>query len=79
MSETLAGLKQAATTIVALFDPTLVPPGQLAQVVEDAGAVEKLMATLASLAAAHMAATGPKSSAGRQAARDLARAPRVPP
>ncbi|MGA3219608.1 MAG: hypothetical protein ABSE77_11150, partial [Acidimicrobiales bacterium] len=41
---------------------------------DNAGAVEKMMATLASLAAAHMAATGPKSTAGRQAAPDLARA-----
>ncbi len=74
MCKTLAELKQTATTMVALFDAALVPADRLARVVQDAGAIEKMMATLASLAAAHMAGTGPRATAGRQAARDLARA-----
>jgi hypothetical protein len=74
MCETLAELKQAATAVVALFEPALVPRGRLPQVLTDAGAIEKMMATVASLAAAHMASTGPRSTAVRQAARDLAHA-----
>jgi hypothetical protein len=74
MCETLAELKQATAALTALFDPALVPRSHLPQVVRDAGAVEKMMATLASLAAAQMAGAGPKSTAGRQAARDLAHA-----
>jgi hypothetical protein len=74
MCETLAGLKQAAVDVVALFEPALAPPGRLAQVLRDAGAIEKMMATVASLAAAHMAGTAPRSTARRQAARDLAHA-----
>ena len=50
------------------------PPGQLAQVLRDAGAIEKMMATVACLAAARMARSGPAATAGRQAGRDLAQA-----
>jgi hypothetical protein len=74
MCETLAELRQAAGALVARLDLALVAPGQLGRVVGDAGAIEKMMATLASLAAARMAGAGPRSTAGRQAARDLAHA-----
>ena len=50
MCETLAELRQAAGALVARFDAALVAPGQLGRVVGDAGAIEKMMATLASLA-----------------------------
>ena len=42
--------------------------------VGDAGAIEKMMATIAALAAARLAGCGPAATAPRQAARDLAQA-----
>ncbi len=74
MCQTLSELRQAAASLARRFDPALVPPGQLAQVLRDAGAIEKMMATVACLAAARMAGSGPAATAGRQAARDLAQA-----
>ena len=74
MCQTLSELGQAAASLARRFDPALVPPGQLAQVLRDAGAIEKMMATVAALAAARMARSGPAATAGRQAARDLAQA-----
>ena len=74
MCQTLSELRQAAASLAQRFDPSLVPPGQLAPVLGDAGAIEKMMATVAALAAARMARSGPAATAGRQAARDLAQA-----
>src|SRR6516162_9706701 len=74
MCLTLSELRQAAATLAERFDPALVASGQLARVLRDAGAIEKMMATIASLAAARMAAFGPAATAGRQAVRELAQA-----
>ena len=74
MCQTLAELRQAAAGLAERFDAALVAPGQLSQVLCDAGAVEKMMATIAALAAARLAACGPPATAPRQAARDLAHA-----
>jgi hypothetical protein len=74
MCDTLAGLRACAKAQLTRFDPALVPLGDLAQVVRDAGAVEKMMATWGGLAAAHMAGRGPKVTGRRQAVRDLAQA-----
>jgi hypothetical protein len=74
MCQTLSELRQAAARLAQRFDPALVPPAQLAQVLRDAGAIEKMMATVASLVAARLARSGPAATAGRQAARDLAQA-----
>jgi hypothetical protein len=74
MCQTLAELRRAAACLAGRFDPALVRPDQLAQVLRDAGAIEKMMATVASLTAARMAATGPTATAARQAVRELAHA-----
>ena len=55
MCETLAGLKQACSAFAARFDAALVPPAQLAQVLADAGTIEKIFANIAALSAARMA------------------------
>ena len=62
------GAEEAAAALAERFDPALVPPGQLAQVLRDAGAIEKMMANIASLAAARMAA-GRAGGRGRLARR----------
>jgi len=74
MCRTLAELRQAAAGVAEKFDAGLVAPGQLAEVLRDAGAIEKIMATIVSLAAARMASCGPAATAGRQAVRGLAQA-----
>ncbi len=74
MCQTLAELRRTAACLAGRFDPALVRPDQLAQVLRDAGAIEKMMATVASLTAARMAATGPTATAARQAVRELAHA-----
>ncbi len=74
MCQTLSELRGAVAALAQRFDPALVPPAQLAQVVGDAGAIEKMMATVASLAAARLARCGPAATAPRQAARELAQA-----
>ena len=74
MCLTLDELRQAAAGLAERFDAALIPAGHLAQVVRDAGAVEKMMATVAALAAARMASCGPVAVAGRQAVRELAQA-----
>jgi hypothetical protein len=74
MCQTLAELRQSAAGLAERFDAALVAPGQLSQVLCDAGAVEKMMATIAALAASRLAACGPPATAPRQAARDLAHA-----
>jgi hypothetical protein len=74
MCQTLSELRQAAAGLAEHFDPALVAPGQLAQVLSDAGAVEKIMATIAALTASRLAAGGPAATAPRQAVRDLAQA-----
>ncbi len=74
MCQTLAELRHAVACLAERFDPALVAPDRLAQVVRDAGAIEKMMAALASLTAARMAASGPGTTAARQAVRELAHA-----
>jgi hypothetical protein len=74
MCQTLAQLRQAAASLAAGFDPGLVAPHQLAHVLRDAGAIEKMMGTVATLTAARMAAGGAAASAARRAVRDLAHA-----
>ena len=74
MCQTLSELRVAVAALAQRFDPALVPPAQLAQVVGDAGAIEKMMATIASLAAARLARCGPAATGPRQAARELAQA-----
>jgi hypothetical protein len=74
MCQTIAELRQAAACLAGRFDPSLVASDQLAQVLKDAGAIEKMMATVASLTAARMAACGPAATAARQAVRELAQA-----
>ena len=74
MCLTLAELRQAAAALAERFDPALVPTGQLAQVLGDAGAIEKMMATISSLCAARLARAGPPATAPRQAVRELAQA-----
>ena len=74
MCQTLSELRVAVAALAQRFDPALVPPAQLAQVVGHAGAIEKMMATIASLAAARLARCGPAATGPRQAARELAQA-----
>jgi hypothetical protein len=74
MCLTLGELKTACAAFTEHFDAALVAPAQLRQVLDDAGAIEKMMATVASLTAARMAATGPTATAPRRAAHELARA-----
>ena len=72
MCETLAGLKQAGAAFAARFDVALVPPGQLGQVLLDAGTLEKMFAHIAAACAARMAGRG--GSSVREAVTGLARA-----
>ncbi|HTT92776.1 MAG TPA: hypothetical protein VMF65_24685 [Acidimicrobiales bacterium] len=74
MCQTLAELRRAAACLAGRFDPALLAPDQLAQALRDAGAIEKMMSSVASLTAARMAATGPTATAARQAVRELAHA-----
>jgi len=74
MCQTVSELRQAATHLSQGYDPGLVRPAQLAQVLRDAGVVAKMMASIQSLTAARMAAIGPTSTGPRQAARELAHA-----
>ncbi len=73
MCETLAGLKQACSAFAARFDAALVPPGQLAQVLADAGTIEKIFANIAALSAARMAG-GAGGGSLREAVTGLAHA-----
>ncbi|HXW82013.1 MAG TPA: hypothetical protein VEJ84_21125 [Acidimicrobiales bacterium] len=70
MCERLAELRSAAACLLARFDPTLVAADDLPRIIRDAGALEKMMATLSSLAAARLAEVGHS----RDAARHLAQA-----
>ena len=74
MCQTLSEIRAAAAALAERFDPGLVAPAQLAQVLRDAGAIEKMMATISSLAAARLARAGPPATAPRQAVRELAQA-----
>jgi len=55
MCHSLDELRKAMKAYAAAFDAALVPPGELARVVEQAGQVEKMAFTVASLAAARIA------------------------
>ncbi len=55
MCGTLAGLKQACSAFAARFDAALVPPAQLAEVLSDAGTLEKIFANIAASSAAQIA------------------------
>jgi hypothetical protein len=70
MCGTLAGLKQAGSGFAARFDAALVAPAQLAQVLSDAGTLEKMFAHIAAACAARMAGGG----SVREAVTGLARA-----
>jgi hypothetical protein len=74
MCITLAELKEAAANWAESFDPALVPPAELAQVIQNASVVGKMMATVASVAAEYRAAIGPGSTAASRAVRELAHA-----
>jgi hypothetical protein len=83
MGPTLAELKQAMADYSRCFDAALVAPGLLPQALSDAGAIERMAATISSMVAARMAdgtgASGGGSPSGRataerQAAAALARA-----
>ena len=73
MCGTLAELKQACSAFAARFDAALVPPAQLAQVLADAGMLEKMFANIAAVSAARMAGGGGGGSV-REAISRLARA-----
>ena len=73
MCGTLAELKQACSAFAARFDAALVPPAQLAQVLADAGMLEKMFANIAAVIAARMAGGGGGGSV-REAISRLARA-----
>jgi hypothetical protein len=73
MCETLAGLKQACSAFAARFDAALIPPAQLAQVMADAGTIEKIFANIAALSAARMAC-GAGGGSVREAVTGLAHA-----
>jgi hypothetical protein len=72
MCGTLAGLKRAVWAFAVRFDAALVPPAQLAQVLSEAGMLEKVFANIAAECAAHMACAGGGSL--REAVSGLARA-----
>jgi hypothetical protein len=72
MCHSLSELKLAVKELLAGFDPALLPGASLPEVIADAGAVAKMMSTLAALCSAHCAAIGPTKSAPKQAARELA-------
>jgi hypothetical protein len=74
MCESLSALRQAASELVAGFVPATVELGRLHQVIDDAAAIEKMMATMAAMAASRLAGTGPARSARAQAVRELAKA-----
>ena len=83
MSLTLAELKQAMSAYTAGFDPALVPPGRLREVLSDAGAIERMASAVSCLVAARLAGgavdrdkAGPAGRAGsaRAAAQALAQA-----
>jgi hypothetical protein len=73
MCGTLAELKQACSAFAARFDAALVPHAQLAEVLTDAGTLEKIFANIAALSAARMAG-GAGGGSVREAVSGLARA-----
>jgi len=70
MCETLAAPKQAGSAFAARFDAATVPRGGLAQVLSDAGTLEKIFANIAAVCAARKAGAG----SVREAASGLTRA-----
>ncbi len=72
MCGTLAGLKQACSAFALRFDAALVPPAQLAEVLAEAGTLEKIFANIAATSAAQIARRGGGSV--REAVSGLARA-----
>ena len=74
MCITLGELKRAAADWCARFDPALVPLDELAEMIQNACDIGKMMTTAATLGAEHRAATGPGSTATRRAIRELAHA-----
>ena len=73
MCETLAELKQACSEFAARFDAALVAPAQLAEVLADAGTIEKIFANIAAACAARVAG-GAGGGSVREAVFGLARA-----
>ncbi|HUB71551.1 MAG TPA: hypothetical protein VL984_14115 [Acidimicrobiales bacterium] len=74
MCRGLSAIKKAMSHYASNFDPSVVAPADLALIVEAAGAIEKMAATIASLAAARMAHFGHKATALRLATETLAKA-----
>ena len=74
MCVTLGELKRAAADWCARFDPAVVPIGQLAEMIQNACDIGKMMTAAATLGAEHRAATGPGATATRRAIRELAHA-----
>jgi hypothetical protein len=70
----LADIRAALSVLAASFDPARLTPADLRAALGDAGAIEKAASAIAALAAARMAAVGPRATARRQAARELAHA-----
>ncbi len=74
MCESLSGLREALADLAAGFEPGQLAPSELQEALGQAGAIEKLGATLAGLIAARLAQLGKPSVARQEAARSLARA-----
>jgi hypothetical protein len=74
MCMTLGELKQAAAGWMAAFNPSVVPLGDLTQIIQDACEIGKMMAAAASIGAEHRAAVGPGSTSERRTIRELAHA-----
>ncbi len=72
MCMTLGELKRAAGDWCARFDPAVVPLCELAEMIQNACDIGKMMTTAATLGAERRAATGPGSTATRRAIRELA-------
>ena len=77
MCQGLSELRQAMAAYAAAFDAALVPPAALADLLSDAGAIERTASAISSMAAARMAAGGGGRCPGapaRRVAEALARA-----
>ena len=68
------GAQTGCCRLVRGFDPAVVPLCELAEMIQNACDIGKMMTTAATLGAEHRAATGPGSTATRRAIRELAHA-----
>ena len=74
MCLTLGELRQAMSNYMSNFDAALVVPSELPAIIQAAGTIEKMAATLASLAAARLAGNGKTAGSLRLATEHLAKA-----